>query len=189
MQSCFIENKGNGQFALKPLPLEAQTAPVFSMVPTDADNDGNIDLVLVGNDYGMEPASGRHDAFNGLCLRGDGKGGFAALPQSQSGFWVKGDGKALATLQGSGGNEIFLASQNNDSLKVYSKENNGGKWLSLQPGDFSAEITARDNRKRKLEFYYGASFLSQSTRRVLLRNNDIEAIITDFKGNKRKVVL
>jgi enediyne biosynthesis protein E4 len=189
MQSCFIENKGNGRFVLQPLPLEAQTAPVYGIVPTDADNDGNLDLVLTGNDYGMEPGSGRHDAFNGLLLKGDGKNNFAAVPPARAGFWVTGDGKALATLQGAGGNEIYLASQNSDSLKAYSKDSHGGKWLLLQPGDFYAEITSRDNRKRKLEFYYGASFLSQSTRRLLLRSNDAEVIITDFKGTKRKVAL
>jgi hypothetical protein len=44
------------------------------MVSTDVDGDGNTDLLLVGNDYGMEPGSGRHDAFMGLCMKGDGKG-------------------------------------------------------------------------------------------------------------------
>ena len=73
MTSCFIENKGNGQFSIKALPLEAQVAPLYGMISQDIDNDGNLDLLMVGNDYGMEPYSGRHDAFMGLCLKGDGK--------------------------------------------------------------------------------------------------------------------
>src|SRR6185312_7474303 len=63
MQSSYIENKGNGKFSIKPLPLQAQQAPVYGMKSVDIDGDGNLDVVMVGNDYGMDPYSGRHDAF------------------------------------------------------------------------------------------------------------------------------
>ena len=66
MQTSYIENEGNGKFSIKPLPLEAQTAPVYGMINDDIDGDGNLDVLMTGNDYGMEPYSGRHDAFNGL---------------------------------------------------------------------------------------------------------------------------
>ena len=42
LQSSYIENKGNGQFAIKPLPIEAQAAPVYGMMSEDIDNDGNL---------------------------------------------------------------------------------------------------------------------------------------------------
>ena len=79
MASSYIENEGNGHFTIKPLPLEAQAAPVFGMMSEDLDGDGNLDVLMVGNDYGMDPYSGRHDAFNGLCLKGDGKGNFQPM--------------------------------------------------------------------------------------------------------------
>ena len=31
LRSCYIENKGGGKFSMRPLPLEAQTAPLFAM--------------------------------------------------------------------------------------------------------------------------------------------------------------
>jgi hypothetical protein len=38
------------------------------------DGDGNDDLLLIGNDYSAEVINGRYDAFNGLMLKGNGKG-------------------------------------------------------------------------------------------------------------------
>jgi hypothetical protein len=67
------------------------------MVSQDVDSDGNLDLLLVGNDYGMEPGGGRHDALNGLLLRGNGKGDFTSTTIAESGFFVKGDAKGLAS--------------------------------------------------------------------------------------------
>ncbi len=86
MQTSYIENEGNGHFTIKPLPLETQAAPVFGMMAEDVDEDGNLDLLMVGNDYGMDPYTGRMDAFNGLYLKGDGKGNFQPLTLAQSGF-------------------------------------------------------------------------------------------------------
>ena len=192
MNSSYIENKGNGKFAISPLPAEAQFAPVYGMQATDINNDGNLDLVLVGNDYGMEPYSGRHDAFNGLCLAGDGKGKFSSLSIASSGFFVKGDGKALATVHTAKDGDILVATQNQDSVKVFGKnspqENNNKQWITLQPNDFSAEVFYKNNSKRKLEFYYGSGFLSQSSRKIPISKNATRVLITDYRGNKREAL-
>ena len=59
MQSAYIENQGNGKFEIRPLPSEAQFAPVFGIVTDDLNGDGNLDIALTGNDFGAEPAIGR----------------------------------------------------------------------------------------------------------------------------------
>jgi enediyne biosynthesis protein E4 len=191
LNTSFIENKGNGQFTIKPLPIEAQTAPIYGMVTADADNDGNLDLLMVGNDYGMEPGGGRHDAFNGLYLKGDGKGSFAATTIAESGFFVKGDGKGLSTVHTAKNEDLLLATQNQDSLLVFSKKSNNDntvtKWINLRPTDFYADITYKDNRKRRIEFYYGSTYLSQSSRKLGVDKDAVKVIITDFEGNKREV--
>ncbi|MEN9570347.1 MAG: hypothetical protein RL172_1578, partial [Bacteroidota bacterium] len=110
--TCCIINNGNGTFALKPLPAEAQVSAVYAMSLQDVDKDENLDLLLVGNDYGAEIATGRYDALNGLLLKGDGRGGFTALPVAQSGFYVPGDAKALATIAINNSQLWMLASQN-----------------------------------------------------------------------------
>ena len=190
MQSSYFENKGNGKFSCSALPLEAQFAPVYGMQAADINEDGNTDLMLTGNDYGMEPYSGRHDAFNGLCLLGNGLGKFTAMPAAASGFYVNGDGKALATLHTANGTDLLLATQNQDSLKVFAAtaKPNSKKWITLQPGDFSADILYPGGRKRKLEFYYGAGFLSQSSRIIATDASAIKITVTDYRGNKRDII-
>jgi hypothetical protein len=189
MKSSYIENEGNGHFTIKPLPAEAQEAPIYGMVSEDADADGNLDLLLVGNDYGMEPYSGRHDAFTGLYLKGDGKGNFSSSTVAKSGFFVNGDAKGLAKIHTAKDEDLLLAAQNQDSLLVYGKAipEVNAKWVNLNTNDFYAEITYSDNRKRRVEFYYGSTFLSQSSRKFKLDKDAVKIVITDFKGNKREI--
>lgn len=192
MSSCYIENKGGGQFSIKAMPIEAQFAPVFGMISEDVDDDGHLDLLMTGNDYGMEPYSGRHDAFMGLCLRGDGKGNFRSLSIAESGLFIKGDGKGMAKIAGANGEIIFVATQNQDSLLAFRKTKytaaGNKKLIKLQPGDFSAELQFADSTKRYVEFYYGNTFLSQSSRTFIWDKNAVQIIITDFKGNIRTVL-
>jgi hypothetical protein len=191
MHTSYIENKGNGRFSIKPLPLEAQAAPVFGMVAHDVDGDGRPDLLLVGNDYSMEPGSGRHDAFNGLYLKGDGNGNFAAIHTAQSGFFVPGDGKALASVHTAKKENLFVATQNGDSVMVYRKTAAAGavsaRWITLKPDDFCADIFYTDNRKQHIEFYYGATYLAQSSRVLPIDATVSKVVITNFKGAKRDV--
>ena len=53
-----------------PLPIEAQISELCGMSVDDFDGDGNLDVVMNGNDYGTELTTGRYDAFNGLMLKG-----------------------------------------------------------------------------------------------------------------------
>lgn len=56
--SMYLDNNGNGKFVMKPLPVQAQLSTIFGMVATDMDQDGNLDLLINGNDYGMEVTVG-----------------------------------------------------------------------------------------------------------------------------------
>ena len=191
LQSAYIENKGNGQFAMKALPIEAQSAPIYGMVSEDIDDDGNLDLVLVGNDYGMEPYSGRHDAFNGLCLKGDGKGNFKSLSIPETGFFVGGDAKALAKIH-TDNEDIWIATQNQDSLQVYSKartdQTTDSKWIKLKPDDFYADIIFKNGTKRRVEFYYGSTYLSQSSRTFWISKDMVKVTFVNFKGAQRELL-
>jgi hypothetical protein len=190
MNTSYIENKGNGKFSITPLPLSAQVAPVYGMISQDINNDGNLDLVLVGNDYGMEPGGGRHDAFIGLCLKGKSDGTFEALPLSETGVFVNGDAKGLSSIRLANGGNLLVATQNQDSIKAFSgaaKSTNANRWIKLQKDDWFADIEYKGNKKRKVEFYYGSTFLSQSSRGLAVDDEVVGVIITDFRGNKRKV--
>jgi hypothetical protein len=202
MASSYIENLGNGHFAIRPLPVEAQMAPIYGMAAQDIDGDGNLDLISVGNDYGMDPYSGRHDAYMGLCLRGDGKGHFKALSIAESGFYVPGDAKGLATIHTARNEDLLVATQNQDSLVVFARNGlygpdgpgagisgMGSVWIDLLPGDFCADITYIDGAKRHTEFYYGSTYLSQSSRKLCLEKEASRVVITNFEGGKREGML
>src|SRR5258707_4845255 len=107
---------------MKALSTLVQVVHVNWMVADDFNDDGNPDVLMVGNDYGNEVFAGRYDAFTGLVLAGDGKGSFNVIPSARSGFYVGGDAKGLSRLSGAKG-DLFLATQNRDSIKVVSKAN------------------------------------------------------------------
>ncbi|MDQ6815548.1 MAG: VCBS repeat-containing protein [Bacteroidota bacterium] len=192
MASSYIENQGNGHFSIKPLPLQAQEAPVYGMLSEDVDGDGNLDVVMVGNDYGIEPYSGRHDAFMGLCLKGDGKGNFSSMTVAQSGFFVNGDAKGLAQIHTAKNEDLLLATQNQDSLVAFSRNTSNAvavsRWINLNPDDFAAELIYKDGRKRRVEFYYGSTYLSQSSRKIPFEKGMQKMTIINFKGVKREVL-
>nr|WKN36067.1 VCBS repeat-containing protein [Tunicatimonas sp. TK19036] len=191
--SSYLENQGNGQFSIKPLPMEAQVAPVYGMVSKDVDHDGNLDILLVGNDFGIEPISGRHDALMGLCLIGDGKGNFAPMTISESGFFVPGDAKGLATIRTASNGELLVATQNQDQLLTFSNNQANktaeNQWVTLEPNDYRADIVFDDGKKRQIEFYYGSTYLSQSSRTLEVTNDMKQVMITDFTGKQRTLEL
>ncbi|MDO1512163.1 VCBS repeat-containing protein [Maribacter confluentis] len=189
MRSSYIENKGNGKFEMSPLPFESQQAPIFGMQTDDIDGDGNLDILMVGNDYGMDPYSGRHDAFTGLYLKGNGKGNFKAVNTTKSGFFANGDAKGLVRLHTAKKEDVFIVTQNQDSLLLFTnKDSKQKKWIDLKSDDFSADIEYTDGKKRRVEFYYGSTFLSQSTRKFPIEKTVKKITITNFKGSKREVL-
>ena len=187
MSSVYIENLGNNTFRMSDLPALAQVAPVNGMVAEDLNSDGFPDIVMVGNDYGNEVFAGRYDAFNGLILFGDGTGKFTTLSSAKSGFYVPGDAKALVRLPVSGC-ELFLASQNRDSVMVFQQKHEGtGSRFIPKTFDVRAELRYADGRKQSVEFYYGSGYLSQSTRAITVPQGVSEIVVYNSQGESRRV--
>lgn len=185
LQSAYVENRGDGTFALHPLPTPAQLAPIFGMVADDVDRDGNLDVLLVGNDYSGELLMGRYDALNGLWLRGNGRGNFAAQPLATSGFYVPGNAKGLTQLTDARGRELLIATQNRGRLCVF-RDSRTVPSVRLRPTDASALLTFQDGKKQKVELCYGHSFLSQSGRTLRIDPQVTAVEITDSRGHKRQ---
>lgn len=186
METSYVENKGDGSFSISSIPGIPQWAPVYGCVAEDLDSDGNLDMVLVGNDYGTEISTGRYDAMNGLILMGDGDGHFDTRNFEESGFFVPGDANALAKLRGAGGNYLLAASQNRGPLKLFSSDKIE-EQLALEPMDASAVLNYKDGTSRRVEFYYGSSFLSSSSRFIPIIDQIQSVEVTDYLGNTRTV--
>ena len=187
--SSFIENKGGGKFAIRPLPDIAQVAPIFGMQATDADGDGHLDLLLVGNSYATDVLVGRYDAGKGLLLRGDGRGGFSPVSLQKTGLLADRDAKALAMVATGPRECLWLVSNNNDTLQVFRPTRPLTRpALKLAPDDVAALLTLPSGKTRRVEFYHGSGYLGQSSR--WLPTDGLRAVtVIDAHGRKRNVPL
>ena len=116
--SVWLENMGGGKFLQHPLPMEAQYAPVNSIIVEDVDGDGKIDLLLGGNEYGTEFSTGRYDAGYGVYLKGRGNGSFTVLRPAATGLILDGDVHSMAIIKTKNKKGI-LVGFNNDSLRYF----------------------------------------------------------------------
>jgi enediyne biosynthesis protein E4 len=186
MESAYIINEGQGKFKVVSLPMIAQVAPVNGIVVEDADLDGNLDAFLIGNDYSNEPTFGQYDAFSGLVLKGKGDNTFATLQSRESGFDVNGDGKALVKIFT--GNKLLLAaSQNQDTTRTYLLNGTSATIFTPEALDTYGIIKFQDGRKQRVEFYYGAGYFSQSSRKIRIPAGAKSIEVFNSKGIPRSV--
>ena len=188
--SSYIEILGNGKFSLRELPERAQFSPIFGMLPGDFDQDGRLDLLAVGNFYASETLLGWYDASIGTFLKGDGRGNFTSVNVNKLGFYAGKDAKGLARLQQANGGSLLLITNNADSLQTFTlSAPDTQQAIRLQPEDTYALITLEDGKQRKQEFYYGDTYLSQSSRVLFVPQNTSSIEIFDTNGEKRSTQL
>ena len=105
-------------FGLQNLPVSIQLSSVKSVLPIDINEDGKIDLVIGGNEFGFQPQLGRLDASKGDILINDSRGNFSVLNQMQSGIAVQGQVRDLVLIKRNDKiNILFL--QNNELPVLY----------------------------------------------------------------------
>ena len=185
-KSSLCRNDCNGHFTLMPLPMQAQISVLNGMITDDFNGDGNLDILINGNDWSGEVSVGRYDALNGLLLKGDGMGNFTPETITESGIYIPGNGKALVCLRGAGNKYLVAASQNRGPLKIFELKKHSA-LIPLLPEDAGAELTFKNGNSRKQEFYFGSSFLSQSAR-FLSSGDSIKSIVVwDNNGTTRKI--
>jgi len=188
LKSVYLRNDGNGKFTMIPLPMQAQISVLNGMEVGDFDGDGNLDVLINGNDYGTDASIGRYDALNGLVLKGDGKGGFKPLSILQSGVYIPGNGKALVKLRNGKGQVLVAASQHKDFLKIF-QQRTANQSIAIKPDDAYALIKYKNGKTTRQEFYYGASFLSQSARFIGDNGQIQEISVVNNAGKQRSLPL
>ena len=117
LESIYLENRQN-KFVSHPLPKEAQFSPIYAMTLIDYNKDGNMDLIIAGNQSSIRIRMGVIDANFGQLYEGDGKGNFAYVQQAQSGLSLTGDTKSLQIVTVNG--DLFLmVGTNNVGVHTY----------------------------------------------------------------------
>jgi hypothetical protein len=189
LSTSYVENLGGGKFKLTALPVEAQFAPLNGVQITDLNGDHHPDILGIGNSYAADPLSGYYDAGTGVCLLGNGKGGFEALPVRTSNFAVDNDAKSLGLLRRADNALLYIATANRDSLQVFQQGTGSRYFPWIMPGrtDVQAELKLAGGKLEKRELYYGSGYLSQSTRAIPISSDVEEVWLKDSAGQRRKV--
>ncbi len=112
-----INNQGKS-FAIERLPDVAQLSVINDMLLEDVNEDENIDLILIGNNYAQETLFGRYDASIGTILLGDGKLHWKNLEARTSGFVVEGDAKYIRSIKTARG-KVYVIANNNAPLDCF----------------------------------------------------------------------
>jgi enediyne biosynthesis protein E4 len=110
--TLYLQNDGEKGFNKKPLPVEAQYAPVYAITSLDANKDGKKDLLLGGNNSWTRIKYGRFSANHGILMIGDGSGNFTYVPQMNSGLNVRGDVRSILQIKTGPTENIFFGMNN-----------------------------------------------------------------------------
>ena len=117
--SSIVAINNNGQFEFINLPTQAQLSCVCDIACEDVNNDGNIDILLGGNNYEYKPQYSRQDANYGSVLINDGNSNFNWQPYNESGFFVRGEVKYIKPFEDKKGNRFIFTAVNEKSPKIF----------------------------------------------------------------------
>ncbi|HKZ36974.1 MAG TPA: hypothetical protein VJ184_04945 [Chryseolinea sp.] len=127
-ESVYIENLGGNKFNVKALPKAARFSTVNAISISDFNLDGNLDVMLAGNFYRANIQMGRYDASYGLVVQGNRRGSFEALPNTKSGFSVKGQVRKLEKINVAN-RTFYLAVRNIDTVEAITIDKINGKFV------------------------------------------------------------
>lgn len=113
---------GASGFEVKRLPVYCQMGPINKTIVADFNKDGNMDALVVGNNFGVEVETIRYDGGRGCLILGDGKGGFQQLSPTESGFFENNDCKDMTALTFKGRSIVITVSNNAEAKTFLLKE-------------------------------------------------------------------
>ncbi|WP_431174236.1 VCBS repeat-containing protein [Flagellimonas flava] len=114
METMLFMGTANGTFKEMRLPGQAQFSPVNEIVSQDFNQDGHIDLLLLGNNHRYKLRLGKFDANYGTLCLGDGNENFSYTEQTTSGLRIDGVVESAVILD-----DLLLVGIQGQSLEAY----------------------------------------------------------------------
>ena len=109
--SMFI-NKGEFKFERIKLPKEVQFSPTMAILPYDFDKDGDLDILMGGNLFGVKPEMGRYDSTYGVYIENLGNNKFK-FHEDGKGFFIKGEIREIINNE----SELYVIRNNKELIK------------------------------------------------------------------------
>ncbi|WP_418502223.1 FG-GAP-like repeat-containing protein [Flagellimonas sp.] len=117
--SVIAINEGDGKFTIKNLPPRVQLSCICDITCMDVNKDGNLDLIMAGNNFEFKPQFSRLDAGYGNLLLGDGKSGFEWQDFDTSGFKIRDEVKYIKQFKDKNGKVFVITAINNNTPKIF----------------------------------------------------------------------
>jgi enediyne biosynthesis protein E4 len=180
-ENGWVENLGNLKMQWHSFATAAQASPMYSVQIKDINQDGQDDIIAIGNDFMMHPFLGKQDASNGFILLQNNKT-FMPVKVTTSNFYVAGSGKALVQLINNK-NTFLVAGQNNGPIKCFTQSNTATiKNIAVPANIAFATIQFKTGQQQKIEFTFGNSFQSQNSRYLQVTPSMQKIIFTNYNG-------
>ncbi|MBU3740836.1 MAG: hypothetical protein FGM24_00970 [Candidatus Kapabacteria bacterium] len=165
--SCLLVNDGKGVFTIRELPNHSQIAPMMGTCVTDLNDDGNLDIITVGNMYGADREIVKYDAGKGLVMLGDGSGGFKPIAAAESGLGIDADTRSMVCVGSvAEGTRHLVVFANQDAAYLYKFRGQG----TIVPAKTGGTLTMQNGKTRKFEGTYGGGYLSDQPRWIFKTN-------------------
>lgn len=196
LSHTLLLNRG-GKFEARPLPLEAQLAPVFGINVADFNGDGNEDVFVAQNFFASQKETPRSDAGRGLVMLGDGQGGLKPLTGSESGIKVYGEQRSSAVSDfNRDGRPDLVVTQNGSYARLFENANGRpGLRVRLQggsgnPSGFGTIIRLKFANGRlgpARNLSCGSGYWSQdSTVQVLAKPNEATHVVVHWPDGSKQ---
>jgi hypothetical protein len=118
LNTVLLMNTGD-KFEMRELPVQAQFSPVYAISTFDIDHDGDLDVVMGGNESLVRVRVGKSDANRGMLFLNDGRGQFSYVTQNRSGLNFGGDVREILFIPNQGKTSLIVG-QTGKPVRSYS---------------------------------------------------------------------
>jgi hypothetical protein len=119
--SGVLRNQG-ATFRFEPFDEFAQVAPIRDVLPMDADKDGDVDIVAVGNTKTADGDNVAYDGGIGLLMLNNGSGAFTSSLVTESGIAIRRECRRIAIVPRKGKPDVLCVTTNSSAPVLFVRD-------------------------------------------------------------------